>query len=59
MRRTVLEFLDDILEAMGNIEEDTGGSRLRNFPKDRRRRDVVIRNFEVFGEAIKNLPAGF
>jgi uncharacterized protein with HEPN domain len=27
-----------------------------NFKKDRRRRDAVIRNFQVIGEAIKNLP---
>ena len=56
MRRTALQFLDDILEAIGNIEEDTGGISFDEFAADRRRRDAVIRNFEVIGEAIKNLP---
>ncbi|MFA7303750.1 MAG: DUF86 domain-containing protein [Methanoregula sp.] len=56
MHRTVLLFLDDILEAIGNIEEDTGGISFEEFSKDRRRRDAVIRNFQVIGEAIKNLP---
>ena len=57
MHRTVLQLLDDILEAIGNIEEDTRGISFDEFSKDRRRRDAVIRNFQVIGEAIKNLPA--
>jgi len=56
MHRTSLQFLDDILEAIGNIEEDTGGISFGEFSADRRRRDAVIRNFQVIGEAIKNLP---
>jgi uncharacterized protein with HEPN domain len=55
MRRTALQLLDDILEAIGNIEEDTVGITFDEFSKDRRRRDAVIRNFQVIGEAIKNL----
>ncbi|MEN6610813.1 MAG: DUF86 domain-containing protein [Methanoregulaceae archaeon] len=57
MRRTTLQYLDDILEAIGNIEEDSQGITFEEFTRDRRRRDAVIRNFEVIGEAIKNLPA--
>jgi hypothetical protein len=56
MHRTALQLLDDILEAIGNIEEDTGGISFEEFSADRRRRDAVIRNFQVIGEAIKNLP---
>lgn len=56
MRRTALQFLDDILESIGNIEEDTSGISLDVFSKDRRRRDAVIRNFQVIGEAVKSLP---
>ena len=56
MRRTVLQYLDDILEAISNIEEDTSGISYDEFAADRRRRDAVIRNFQVIGEAIKNLP---
>jgi uncharacterized protein with HEPN domain len=56
MRRTSLQLLDDILEAIKNIEEDTGGITLEEFSRDRRRRDAIIRNFEVIGEAIKSLP---
>jgi uncharacterized protein with HEPN domain len=52
MHRTVLQLIDDILEAIGNIEEDTRGISFDEFSKDRRRRDAVIRNFQVIGEAI-------
>jgi uncharacterized protein with HEPN domain len=52
MHRTALQYLDDILEAIGNIEEDTSGISLDEFVADRRRKDAVIRNFEVIGEAI-------
>jgi uncharacterized protein with HEPN domain len=55
MRRTALQYLDDILEAIGNIEEDTDGISCDEFAADRRRRDAVIRNFQVIGEAIKHL----
>ena len=51
-----LQLLDDILEAIGNIDEDTSGITYDEFVSDRRRRDAVIRKFEVIGEAIKNLP---
>jgi len=44
MHRTVLQYLDDILEAIGNIEEDTSGISYDEFATDRRRRDAVIRN---------------
>jgi len=45
MRRTAIQYLDDILEAIGNIEEDITGISYDEFAADRRRRDAVIRNF--------------
>jgi uncharacterized protein with HEPN domain len=56
MHRTVLQYLDDILEAIRNIEEDTAGISFEDFVADRRRKDAVIRNFEIIGEATKKLP---
>jgi uncharacterized protein with HEPN domain len=47
MRRTTLQLLDDVLEAIRNIEEDTADISFNDFIADRRRRDAVIRNFEV------------
>lgn len=56
MLRTVLQYLDDILEAARNIGEDTEGLSYSEFIADRRRRDAVVRNFEIIGEATKKLP---
>ena len=56
MHRTVLQYLDDILEAALNIGEDTHGLSYTEFISDRRRRDAVVRNFEIIGQATKKLP---
>jgi uncharacterized protein with HEPN domain len=56
MHRTALQYLDDILEAIRNIEEDTSDISFDEFVADRRRKDAVIRNFEIIGEATKKLP---
>lgn len=59
MRRTVLQFLDDIVDSIDRIERYTKGVTFEEFTKDTMRIDAVIRNFEVIGEAIKNLPEEF
>ena len=33
MRRTVIQYLDDILESIGNIEEDTTGISFEEFSR--------------------------
>jgi len=47
MRRSVLHFLDDIKEAVGNIEKYTVGMSYEQFLADKRTQDAVIRNFEI------------
>lgn len=59
MHRTVLQYLDDIFEAIHNIEDDTEGISFDGFKADRRRQDAVIRNFEIIGEATKKLSPDF
>jgi len=44
----------NIIDAIHNIEEDTEGLIFHDFDGDRRRKDAVIRNFEVIGEVTKN-----
>lgn len=56
MHRTALQYLDDILEAARNIAEDSEGLSYHEFIADRRRKDAVVRNFEIIGEATKKLP---
>jgi uncharacterized protein with HEPN domain len=56
MHRTVLQYLDDIFEAIRNIEEDTTGLSFDEFVADRRRKDAVVHNVEIIGEAKRNFP---
>ncbi|HNX16860.1 MAG TPA: DUF86 domain-containing protein [Methanoregula sp.] len=56
MHRSYLHFLEDIREAAGKILEYTEGMTYHEFLKDQRTQDAVIRNFEIIGEATKNLP---
>lgn len=48
-------FLEDIQIAMSRISEYIEGYNFENFKKDYKTVDAVIRNFEVIGEASKNL----
>ncbi len=55
MHRTDLQYLDDIIDAIHNIKEDTEGLSFQEFDADRRRKDAVIRNLEIMGEATKKI----
>ena len=56
----VADYLQHILEAIGNIQDYTAGMDLAAFLADRKTCDAVIRNLEVIGEAcnkvVKNHP---
>lgn len=54
--RTVALFLEDILTAATDIRSFTRGMTFEDFVGDKRTRHAVIRNLEVVGEAVKNLP---
>ena len=51
----VAEYLQHILEAIGNIQEYSTGMDLAGFMADRKTCDAVIRNLEVIGEACNNV----
>ena len=51
----VADYLQHILEAIGNIQEYTTGMNLAGFMADRKTCDAVIRNLEVIGEACNNI----
>lgn len=48
-------YLEDILLSMSRIFEYTNGMTFSDFKKDYKTVDAVIRNFEVIGEAAKNI----
>jgi uncharacterized protein with HEPN domain len=49
-------YLDDILNSMNRILEYVEGYSFSDFKKDYKTVDAVIRNFEIIGEASKNVP---
>ena len=56
MPRDYKVFLEDILEAIRKIGDYTGGHSLQTFTADERTFDAVIRNLEIIGEAVKQIP---
>lgn len=60
MKKDNTLYLKHILEAINNIEEFVKDIiDLNNFVKDKKTKDAVLRNFEVIGEAAKNLDEEF
>ena len=55
MRHKVPGLLVDIRDAARYIAEDTAGHSFESFRADRRVRQVVERNFEIIGEALRRL----
>lgn len=51
-----LDHIDDILEALDKIKRFTEGMTREEFRDDEKTVDAVLRNFEVVGEATKNIP---
>lgn len=51
-------YLLHIRDAIDNIKEYTKDGK-EGFLKDRKTQDAVIRNLEIIGEAVKNIPTSF
>ena len=49
-------YLEDIIDALNCIEAYTKGLTYEAFVNDRKTVDAVIRNFEIIGEAAKQVP---
>ncbi|WP_182022757.1 HepT-like ribonuclease domain-containing protein [Haloquadratum walsbyi] len=52
----VLDYLDDILDGVEKIKRYTREMTYEEFVDDSKTVDAVLRNFEVIGEAAKNVP---
>jgi len=52
-------LLDDILAALDKIVRFTDGMSRDNFLTDERTIDAVVRNLEIVGEAVRQLPESF
>ena len=58
-KRRDKDFIGDIKEAIEMIGLYTKGLTYQKFLQDRKTQDAVVRNFEVIGEAAKNITANF
>ena len=56
MPREYKAYLKDILEAIGKIENYTKDISFDDFVAEELIQDGVVRNLEVIGEAVKNIP---
>jgi uncharacterized protein with HEPN domain len=54
--RDSLLYLEDIALSMARVQEYIQGINFQEFKWDYKTVDAVIRNFEIIGEASKNLP---
>jgi len=59
MPREYKAFLRDILESIDKIDRYTKDINFQDFVKNELIQDAVIRNLEIIGEAVKNLPDDF
>jgi len=50
-------YLEDIVDSIDKINAYTKGMSLREFSKEQKTIDAVVRNFEIIGEATRQLPA--
>lgn len=55
MPRAHLLYLNDISESAEHVQSYIGNMTFEEFKNDQMRVDAVVRNFEVIGEAVKNL----
>ena len=55
-QRDYILYLEDIRTSMLRIQEYISGHDADSFQQDHKTVDAVIRNFEIIGEATKNLP---
>ncbi len=56
MPRKYRDYLEDISDSIRKIKKFTNSMTFEEFKSDEKTMDAVLRNLEVIGEAVKNLP---
>ncbi len=59
MNKDSIVFLKHIIESIEKIESFSAGLSKNQFLKDELRQSAIIRQLEIIGEAVKNLPIDF
>ena len=57
--REIADYIDDILNAIAEVDEFTRGMDYETFSEDKKTINAVIRSLEVLGEATKRIPTSF
>jgi uncharacterized protein with HEPN domain len=55
-KRELGDYIQDILEALGEVEDFTAGMQFEDFVEDKKTINAVVRSLEVIGEAAKKMP---
>ena len=55
-KRKYGDYIQDILESIGAVEEFVKGMNFEDFSKDRKTIFAVVRGIEIVGEAAKQIP---
>jgi uncharacterized protein with HEPN domain len=55
-KREYRDYLDDIFEAIGDVESFIQGMTRREFLLDRKTINAVVRSIEIIGEAARHVP---
>ena len=58
-RRDPILLLEDVLDSIRKIRTYTSDTSFDQFLADEKTQDAVVRNFEVIGEAVNQLPESF
>jgi len=56
MKREFLDYLQDILDSIADMESFISGMPLDGFKGDRKTINAVVRSLEIIGEASKKVP---
>ncbi|MCT7949769.1 DUF86 domain-containing protein [Ancylothrix sp. C2] len=56
MSRSMRLYLEDILTSCAKVKRYTEGMTFEDFQRDERTYDAVVRNLQIVGEAVKNIP---
>lgn len=59
MSRSLRLYLEDILSSSAKILRYTEGMTFEDFIRDERTYDAVVRNLQIIGEVVKNVPIEF
>ena len=59
MNKEPLVFIEHILESINRIESFSKGLNREKFSKNELKQSAIIRQLEIIGEAVKNLPTSF